>query len=155
MQGRSWMAALTLTLTLVPAIAAHGDAATDETIATTAPPPHAVQLDLAIAGLVKGGKGCDVEIKPGHGGCKFRPVAQHVGSDGKARILIKDVVSQSADRDASFSITIREPGQAERTVLRGLRLPATPGATAQYLPCYLSSPSRIARNQTEAAARKR
>ena len=109
------MAALTLTLTLVPAIAAHGDAATDETIATTVPPPHAVQLDLAIAGLVKGGKGCDVEIKPGHGGCKFRPVAQHVGFDGRP---------ESSSR-TSFPkvpiVTLRSPSRFVNRVRRNAR----------------------------------
>jgi hypothetical protein len=156
MQGRSWMAALTLTL--MPALivgTARAESSADGPSAVPAPPAHTVQIDLRVAGLLNGGKGCDVEIKPGHAGCKFKAITQHVAPDGIAKVVIKDVVTRSADRDASFSITIRESGQAERTVLRGLRLPVAPGPTAQLLPCYLSSPSRIARNQSEAAARKR
>lgn len=160
MQGRSWMAALTLTLTLAlsgglaPAVAGDPPAPSPERpgAGTKA---HTVKLELAIAGLPVNGSGCDVEIKPAHAGCKFQPITRHIDSRGFATLLVKDVVSRSADRDCAFAITIREPGQPERTVRRGLRLQDSEKSTPQTLTCYLSSPSRIARNNSETGTAKR
>ena len=140
MQGRSWMAALTLVAGIIGASGGPSKA--------EAPPAaHKVSLRLNIAGLGRGG--CDVDVKPAHAGCKFRPRVQHVGSDGKIQIDIDDVLSTGADRDCSFAITIREPGHADKTVRRGFQL-ATPvagrPAPVQSLDCYLSSPSLLARN---------
>jgi hypothetical protein len=113
--------------------------------------PQRVQLELAIAGL--GPRGCDVEIKPGHEGCKFRTVSQHVDSAGKAVIDPFDVTTSSADRECAFAITIREPGQAPRTVRRGLRLALPKTGAVSRLTCYLSSPSKIARAEQERTRR--
>ena len=140
MQGRSWMAALTLVAGIIGASGARSKA--------EAPPaPHKVSLRLNIAGL--GRAGCDVEVKPAHAGCTFRPRVQHVGSDGKIRIDLDDVRSTGADRDCSFAITIREPGHADKTVRRGFQLAAPVAgrpAVVQPFDCYLSSPSLLARN---------
>jgi hypothetical protein len=171
MQGRSWMAALTLVAGLIPVSAlatttqAEDKPATSASTGTSAganadggataseeasagkkaafgTQVHKVKLELRIAGL--GPKGCDVEIKPGHAGCRFETKTRHVDAHGWATILLNDIQTQSADRDCTFAITIREPGQAERTVRRGLRLGATPGP-GEMLLCYLSSPSKLAK----------
>jgi hypothetical protein len=107
---------------------------------------HPVKIELRIAGLGRGG--CDVEVKPGHAGCRFRPLSRHVDSSGKATLMLDDVQALTADRDCAFAITIREPGHAAKTVLRGLRLPeaAAGGASIRTLPCFLSAPSLLARN---------
>ena len=140
MQGRSWMAALTLVAGIIGAAGARSKA--------EAPPAaHKVSLRLNIAGLGRGG--CDVDVKPAHAGCTFRPRVQHVGPDGKVRIELDDVRSTGADRDCSFAITIREPGHADKTVRRGFQLAAPIAgrpAVAQPFDCYLSSPSLLARN---------
>jgi hypothetical protein len=150
MQGRSWMAALTLAAGLftVPPAARAEDKPSVEAKPNDAPSAepssknHTVKLEIRIAGL--GAKGCDVEIKPGHAGCKFKTLLQHVDSRGYATVVVKDVQTQSADRDCTFAITIREAGQAELTVRRGLRL-GTGNETGKLLSCFLNSPSRLAR----------
>jgi hypothetical protein len=172
MQGRSWMAALTLAVSLSAAVvtAAEGDRSTTRTAtpkpSTSAPTTrttttvssaspetkpkalnpsvnvHVVKLDLKIAGLTS--SGCEVEIKPAHPGCKFQPRTEHVDSKGMLMVKLDDVEILNADRDCTFAITIREAGQAEKTWRRGLRLNATTNV-AQTLPCFLSSPSKLAR----------
>ena len=166
MPGRSWMAASTLSaglgLGLTPGLSARaGDPpapspnAGASSVTAVESKPHTVKLELRIAGLRLGGPGCDVDIKPGHPGCKFRPLLnQHVEPRGVATIIVSDVRTRSADRDCTFAITVREPGQAERTLHRGLRLSADAG-TGQVLTCNLSSPSRIARTNSEAGTTKR
>jgi hypothetical protein len=114
-------------------------------------PTYLVYVDLRIAGLTR--KGCDVEIKPASLGSKFKPVTQHIDSDGTATLEFKDIESESADRDCTFAITIREPGHAEKTVKRGLRL-KSPGKPGQTLECFLSSPSKIARTEKESAIKR-
>ena len=150
MQGRSWMAALTLAAGLSPAIARAGDspatnsAAAAEAIGETTASPSLVKLKLRIAGL--GSSGCEVEIKPGHPGCKFQTLTERVKSDGALDVDLKDVRTLNADRDCTFAITIREPGQPVRTVRRGLRVSSsTEKGQLSSLTCYLSSPSRVAK----------
>lgn len=164
MQGRSWMAALTLAVGLSAAVAMAGEE--DKSRTPTAPTPkapaakpsspaakgHRVKLDLKIAGLTS--KGCDVEIKPAHAGCKFQPRVEHVDSKGMLMVELDDVESLNADRDCTFAITIREAGQSEKTWRRGLRLNATTNV-AQTLPCFLSSPSKLARTMEADAKTKR
>jgi hypothetical protein len=158
MQGRSWMAALTvaaeLSLILViagsPSRAAAGDTKMRETPKPAA--THNVKLLLRIAGLSR--DGCNVEIKPAHPGCSFRTRSTHVDEKGLAEIAFEDVKSQSADRDCTFAITIREAGQPERTVMRGLRLGSGQTAEPRSLECFLSSPSRLARTNEKAAPKR-
>jgi len=134
------MAALTL-------VAGAFGAAGAPSKAEAPPAAHNVSLRLNIAGLGRGG--CDVDVKPAHASCKFRPRVEHVGSDGKMKIDLDDVRSTGADRDCSFAITIREPGHPDKTVRRGLQLAAPVAgrpAPVQPFDCYLSSPSLLARN---------
>ena len=163
MQGRSWMAVLTLvvgititTLALArddekppaapptkptaPTLTASPEAKPKAAI--SAAKTHTVKLDLKIAGL--NAKGCDVEIKAAHAGCKFRTRNEHVTSNGLLLVELDDVEILNADRDCTFAIKISEPGQGDRTWRRGLRINAATNL-AQTLPCYLSSPSKLAR----------
>src|SRR5690349_2094905 len=103
-----------------------------------------VELNLLIAGL--GHDGCEVEIKPGNRGSRFQAQTQHIGASGKACFTFRDVEVRGADRSCSFAITVREPGQASRTIYRGFRLgsratPGTASAAAQSFTCYMNSPS--------------
>src|SRR5262249_31430865 len=95
-------------------------------------------------------RGCDLEIKPAHPGCSFRKVSKHITQsemDAYKQVTVSfdDIRSESADRDCSFAITIREPGQPPQTLHRGLRLSAPGSPATQSLSCCLSSPSRVAR----------
>jgi hypothetical protein len=105
-----------------------------------------VTLVLQVSGL--GQEGFEVEIRPAHPGCRFKPVlrahADSVPAGAVVRIdpIAIDATSLGADRDCSFAITIREPGKPPRTFLRGLRLnPATAeqALPAQTFRCYLSA----------------
>jgi hypothetical protein len=152
------MAALTLTLALAPtawltSLTSHTARGDEPTSTPDAPTPHTVKLELRIAGLTS--QGCEVDIKPAHPGCKFRPVKQTIDRRGYATIVMKDVVTRSADRDCTFAITIREAGQSERTFHRGLRLQSRDTAAGQLMTCYLSSPSEIARNGGDRGTTKR
>ncbi len=152
MQGRSWMAALTigtkaLALGLILGVGPNPVSRADDAKTAPAPPTTAkpapgaskVKLDLAIAGL--GPKGCDIEVAPAHQGCQFRPVSLHLGADkgGKEVILFEDVQTSSTDRYCMFAITIREPGQPVKTIHRGLRLvPPAEGPRQRPAPDLLS-----------------
>src|SRR5262249_34351123 len=83
-----------------------------------------VELNLMIAGLGK--SGCEVEVKPGNRSCRFKPQEQHVNSVGKVSFVFKDVELRGADRNCAFAITVREAGQAPKTIYRGFRLSAKP-----------------------------
>lgn len=148
MQGRSWMAALTLTAATVLALGRHAGADDKPTTST-----HRVRLSLRIAGLSS--KGCDVEIKPAHAGCKFRPITRHISVGGVDDIDINDVETTSADRECAFAITVLEPGHAVRTVRKGLHLrtPSTSGISK--LECWLSSPSKVASAKDDSSKRTR
>jgi len=125
----------------------------------------AVRLDLVIAGL--GREGCDVEVKPGNASCKFCALnergtqgRQHVSSEGRATLQLRDVELRGADRNCTVAITVHEPGQAVKTIYRGFRLAprsdAAGSSTATAVPiltCYLSSPSKLAKVD-ESRARK-
>jgi hypothetical protein len=119
-----------------------------------------VTLQLQLSGLGK--QGCVVEIKPAHPACKFKPMKFKVGGLNSDRAVALDPItfdacSTGADRDCSFAITVREPGQPPRTFQRGLRL-IEPTADAplpeKKLKCYLSA-SAIANRPPEAPARRR
>jgi hypothetical protein len=114
-----------------------------------ASPPEAylVELNLLIAGLGRGG--CDVEVKPGNRSCRFQAKSQHVASNGKASFVFRDVEIRGAERNCSFGITVREPGQPPKTIYRGFRLAArvaggTSGQAPQSFTCYVNSPSKLA-----------
>jgi hypothetical protein len=98
-----------------------------------------VDLNLVIAGL--GREGCDVEVKPADPGCRFRIVTpQHVAATGKATLKLHEVELRGADHTCTMAITVREPGQAPKTIYRGFRLASRPSASsAPSFTCYLSS----------------
>jgi hypothetical protein len=117
-----------------------------------------IELNLVIAGL--GTEGCEVEIKPGNASCKFRPIygkrgegRQHVASDGRTKLELRDVELRGADRTCTVAITVKEPKQTARTFYRGFRLAGAkqePAANARpssgpAFTCYLSSPSKLAK----------
>ncbi len=142
MQGRSWMAALTLATSAVLALGRPAPAG-------DAPVVNKVRLELHITGL--SASGCEVEIKPGNPACSFTTQKQKMTKRDCVLEPI-EVQSTSADRDCSFSITIREPGQAAKTFQRGLRLsPVTPGqpTPVKSLACYLTTPSMLAKGEKQ------
>ena len=109
-----------------------------------------VTLDLRIAGLDRAG--CDVEVKPAHPGCRFEKVTRHVTKEGIQTLVIKNVECRTADRDCSFAITVKEPGQTDTTVRRGFQLPAPDAdrpVRTPYFECFISAPSKIARAEAE------
>jgi hypothetical protein len=130
-------------------------------------PIKAIVLNLEIAGLSP--EGCDVEVKPGNPSCRFQAInmtkngkklerakegAQHVSSVGHAVLELQNVELRGADRTCTVAITVRESGQAPKTVYRGFRIPARPeaGLPASVDPvpaftCYLSSPSKVANGE--------
>jgi hypothetical protein len=106
-----------------------------------------VELNLMIAGLGK--DGCEVEVRPGSRSCRFKPQEQHVNSVGKASFVLKDVELRGADRNCTFAITVREPGQAPKTIYRGFRLSTKPdsprtASASHSFTCFMNSPSRLA-----------
>ena len=136
-------------------------------------PIKVILLNLKIAGL--GREGCEVEVKPGNASCRFQTInltrtggkmvrakdgAQHVSSIGDAVLELQNVELRGADRTCTVAITVRESGQAPKTVYRGFRLPPRPEAGAQAaadpvptFTCYLSSPSKVA-NASQSQTRK-
>jgi hypothetical protein len=159
-----------------PAVAAAAPApgdpppATPQTTATPradAPTPpvttasSTVNLQVQISGL--SASGCVIEVRPGHPGCKFKPLARKVdGHSGGETVQLNaipiQVTTAGADRDCSFAITLREPGGPSRTFRRGLRLnsPPTDGqpAAPQVFPIFLSSPSLAARLDSQSTLRR-
>jgi hypothetical protein len=140
------MAALTLVGMLVGAQAPAVVAAEPPTV------KQKVILSLRLDGL--SANGGDIEIKPGHAGCRFETIKfqtkTHPKSfDGKIYLDPIEVESLGADRNCSFAITLKEAGQPDKTVHRTLRLVApaelkaadAKTAKPQELTCYLSSNS--------------
>jgi len=89
-----------------------------------------------------------VAIKPANPTCRFKTVKKHVNPSGELGVDIKDMEVRSVNRNCSFSITVTEPGQKPRTILRGFRLEANSADQNSAIPsfaCFLSSPSKLAR----------
>ena len=134
MQGRSWMAALTLVAASVGVSALTSARAGDPT-----PVKQKVKLTLRLDGIVAE-KGVELVIKPGHPGCRFKPIVRPIKGDGNITDIPPiEVESFAADGDCSFAITLKEPGQPEKTVRRNIQL--VPAAEPQALMCYVSSKS--------------
>lgn len=157
MQQRSWMAAWALA-----AIVVFGSAA--RLLAEAPPVVNQVKLQLEVTGLSQGE--CEIEVKPANAGCEFPTLVYRVEGlgkpgrpDARVRVTFKPMNAQcsNADRECSFAITLREPGQPPKTYHRGLRLklPEASGATpSQTLTCYLSSPSLAAREASERKSKR-
>jgi hypothetical protein len=167
MRARSWMAALALivgtSIFIGRGLSAQRLGAAQQSVQKDEPkkspetrpqaeapkPPDSqralIKLNLLIEGL--GQEGCDVEVKPGNAGCKFRlPSPQHITASGKATFELKEVEIRSADHNFTMAITVREPGQPAKTVYRGFRMTnhATANSASATPPvptftCYLSS----------------
>ncbi len=117
------------------------------------PVTNRVNLQIQVMGVES--DGCTIEIKPGHGDCKFTPITKKItsanGATAKLDTISLDCVSTHADRDCAFSITIKEPGRPPRTYRRGLALKTqTAGqmVPVQNFPCVLSTPSLAAKEDT-------
>jgi hypothetical protein len=132
---------MAVALALILGLAATGAARSGET-----PVTNRVNLQIQVLGVEA--DGCTVEIRPGHGDCKFTPVTRKVQPTGGAPVKLDtialDCVSTHADRDCAFAITIKEPGRPPRTYRRGLALKAQAvgqPVPVQSFPCVLSTPS--------------
>jgi hypothetical protein len=106
-----------------------------------------VKLLIGVAGLED--KGCDIEVKSAHAGCRFRPVPLiHIDSKkGTVTADLRDVEIRGTDRLLSLAITVREGTQPPKTIYRAYRLSNKPSAgnTPPTFACYVSSPSKVAR----------
>ena len=146
MQGRSWMAAWTLAAATALAFQGGTGIARGDDNAVV----NKITFTLKITGL--GRDGCEVEIKPGHPGCEFKPITQKLDRNGQIDLKPFEVKSTSADHDCLFAITVKEPGRAPKTIKRGLVLVTAPAGTkavpAQNFSCLLRSPSLAARDDT-------
>lgn len=156
MRSRSGMAVLVLGL--APVFATSPVSRADDVEAEAV--ENKVRLVLQISGL--GPEGALIEIRPGHKACDFKPVNEEIKRgqlppDSVIKLdLDIEAETTSADRDCSFAITVKEPGQTPKTYHRGLRL--TDHEAGQPLPskilrCYLSSPS-IATRDTSVPRRR-
>ena len=136
MQGRSWMAVGLLTAVTL------GTWASVAPAGQPAPVKQKVQLSIHIAGTTAN-SGVEVLIKPAHPACKFKPITCPVKKDGMLpEIPPIDVETLSADRDCTFAIVLKEPGQPEKTFRRSFQLNAPTAGTGekpQALMCYISS----------------
>ena len=151
MQGRSWMAALTLTAaTTLALVGENREVRADDSAVV-----NKITLTLKITGLSN--DGCEVEIKPGHAGCEFKSITQKLDRSGQIDFKPFEVTSTSPDHDCLFSITVKEAGQPPKTIKRGLVLVSpTPGAKAvpaQNFSCLLRSPSLAAKDDTSKTVR--
>ncbi len=146
MQGRSRMAAFTLALaTVLASFGGNRDAVAQKPAVV-----NKVLLALRVTGL--GNEGCQVEIKPGHPACDFKPISKKLTSRGQEDFRDILVKSTSADGDCMFEITVKEPGQPEKKFKRGFVLTtAKPGSKEipyQLFECWLRSPSLAAKEDT-------
>ncbi len=165
MQGRSRMAAwmLVATATGVVGLASPTIAAGPTSV------KQKVTLKIRIDG-VKSDGGAEVVIQPGHPASRFKPITYPVRRDGVIPDTLPiDVETFSADRDCSFAIVLKEPGQPDKVFRRSLRIVPSPEATPgkpQVLECSLSqrdisskaypiASKRVASKPTPDTARKR
>ena len=151
MQGRSWMAALTMGSALAASLAPTPSRAADP-----APIKQKVTLNLWLTGLA--GQKAEVVVKPGHPACRFKPITRAIDPNVAVAFGPIDVETYSADGNCSFAITIKEPGHPDKTVRRNLQLtpspPPAPGAKPEpplTLTCYVSSRSVGVKSASPAA----
>ena len=106
-----------------------------------------VRLELRVSGMSD--NGCQIEIKPGHPACRFKPITYRTKVHKESITLPPLVVeTSSADRNCSFDITIREKDRPVKSAHRSVRL--TPAADDEPVPvkrltCYLTAPSLAAK----------
>ena len=133
-----------------------------------APVKQQVKLNIRLDGTSKE-SGVEIVIKPGHPACRFKTIIYPVKGDGLIQDIPPiDVETLSADRDCSFTIVLKEPGQPDKVFRRSLQINLPGEATAakpQVLQCFLSSrgatgraatvPNPVATKPAPDAARKR
>ena len=97
-----------------------------------------IQLDLAVAGL--GAEGCDVEVKPANAGSKFRPSpTEHVSSDGRATIKLRDVELAAPTRPAPWRSPSASPAsRPRRSIAASGPAHRSPGTVPRFA-CFISS----------------
>ena len=136
MQVRSWMAAGVLAAVTLGGWASGVRAGQPVAV------KQKVNLSIHIAGTTPNA-GVEVIIKPAHPACKFKPITCPVKQDGMLQDIPPiEVETLSADRDCTFAIVLKEPGQPEKTFRRSLQLNPPSAATGdkpQALMCYISS----------------
>lgn len=102
-----------------------------------------VTLNVRLTGPI--GQKAEVTVKPGHAACRFKPITRAIDPDVVVPFGPFDVESFSAEGDCSFAITIKEPGQPDKTVRRSLQLaPKAAGKDDDgptMMTCYISSRS--------------
>jgi len=166
MQGRSRMAALMLLAATVGV--AVGVFPTASLAAGPPPVKQKVKVNIRLDGTSPN-SGVEVVIKPGHPACRFKPIVYPVKGDGFIQDIPPiDVETLSADRDCSFAIVLKEPGQPDKVFRRNLQINAPSEAAngkPQVLQCYLSSraiggkpalaPNPVATNPPADSTRKR
>ena len=136
---------------LILAAASAGSGRLIATAEAGGPPPvkQKVVLQIRLDGITPG-SGAQLVIKPGHRACKFAEVVYAFKGDPRIQDIPPiDVESLSADRDCSFAITLKEPGQPDKVFRRSLQLAAPTDTAAagkpQVLQCFLSSQAVAAR----------
>jgi hypothetical protein len=184
MQGRSWMAALALAAGVALAAYAvvrggsgsggvdHDGPAAGVTQAAKAGDPQTragdepgvvnqVYLEIVYNGFERPGCEIDVEVKPGHAGCDFKPLKLkgRVSQDGRLTLVEKQITVKSTrvDRDCSFDITVKEEGQLAKTSNRAIRLDKAKTALevpAKSLRFYLQAPALAAREEAAKPVRR-
>ena len=163
MQRRSWMAALTLAALVGAPAGADATARAkpgDEIAATRqADEPASIKrkvaLNLKFSGLLYPG---EVVIKPANAGCRFQPITRPVRRNDLVPIEPIEVETFSADRTCSLVITLKEPGQPDKTMRRTFQFEATePAKGPQVFECMLSAmpktPTATVAEKTTGAAR--
>ena len=150
--GPAWRS---VTIAIAAATAMMSALTANPTAAQAAPPTtNQIEMELKISGT--GGNGFELEIRPGHRACSFQTIKKTI-DPGREQMTIKIdrfvAESISPDRDCCFEIVIREPGQADRAIKRGVRLdkpkiiPGPDGQESetvvpvQQLTYYLASPA--------------
>lgn len=134
MQRRSWMAALTLA-TLAGAFTGPSTGAEEPTSVK-----QTVAMKLYLSGLKYPG---EIVIKPGSPGSRFKPFTQAIKNNDRTDIKPFEVEVFSADRDCAFLITLKEPGQPDKTFRRHVRIvpPGAAKSSGQEFVCSLSASS--------------
>jgi hypothetical protein len=112
------MAALALTAGVTLAAYAGDPQAQDESVVV-----NEVTLVIRVNGLEP--EGCEVDVKPGHPGCDFKPFKKKLdspGGVGQFEVAKLQVKSTRRDRDCLFAITINQPGQPPKTSYRSVQV---------------------------------
>ncbi len=129
-------------LSIAAALAAGVSAPTNSLAGDLAPIKQKVTLNIRFTGGV--GQKADVVVKPGNAGCRFKPITRAIDPNVDVPFGPFDVETFSAEGNCSFAITVKEPGQPDKTVRRILQITPKPDAKPGEpvtLSCFVSSRS--------------